>query len=190
MDHSDHVRLIARGVPPGGVWADLGSGDGAFTLALRDAAGPDVVIYSVDKDRGRLDRQRRAFDAMFPVAHVQTMAADFTRPLSLPPLDGIVMANSLHFYRDKAAVLRQVRGYLKDGGRLILVEYDVDDGNMWVPHPLSFETFRRLAPTVGFTPPTLLATQPSRFLRQMYAAVALREMSERLQSLRPGRRND
>ena len=49
MDHRDHVRLIARGVPPGGAWADLGAGEGAFTLALRDVAGPDVVIYAVDK---------------------------------------------------------------------------------------------------------------------------------------------
>lgn len=174
MDHRDHVRLIARGVPPGGLWADLGSGDGAFTLALREVAGPEVVIYSVDKDRGRLDRQRRAFDAMFPGAHVRTLNVDFSRPLSLPPLDGVIMANSLHFFRDKAAVLRQARAYLKDGGRLVLVEYDVDDGNMWVPHPLSFEAFRHLAPSAGFTTPTLLATQPSRFLRQMYAALAYR----------------
>ncbi|MFN8473782.1 MAG: class I SAM-dependent methyltransferase [Anaerolineae bacterium] len=176
MDHRDHVRLIARGVPLGGVWADLGAGEGAFTLALRDVAGPDVVIYAVDKDRGRLDRQRRAFDAMFPGTVVHMLNADFGKPLSLPLLDGVIMANSLHFFRDKLPVLRRVREYLKDDGRLILVEYDVDDGNVWVPYPLSFETFRRLAPSAGFSTPTLLATQPSRFLRQMYAAVAMREM--------------
>ena len=35
MNHRDHVNLLRRGVPePGGVWADLGSGAGAFTLAL------------------------------------------------------------------------------------------------------------------------------------------------------------
>ena len=101
MDHRDHVRLIARGVPPGGAWADLGAGEGAFTLALRDVAGPDVVIYAVDKDGGRLDRQRRAFDAMFPGSNVRMVTADFGEPLSLPPLDGVIMANSLHFFRDK-----------------------------------------------------------------------------------------
>ena len=37
MDHNDHVLLLAKGIPTqGGVWADLGSGAGAFTLALAD----------------------------------------------------------------------------------------------------------------------------------------------------------
>jgi hypothetical protein len=32
---------LRDGVPePGGVWADLGSGEGAFTLALADLLGP------------------------------------------------------------------------------------------------------------------------------------------------------
>ena len=36
MDHTDHVNLIRAGVSTGGVWADFGSGGGAFTLALAD----------------------------------------------------------------------------------------------------------------------------------------------------------
>jgi ubiquinone/menaquinone biosynthesis C-methylase UbiE len=49
MNHADHVALLRAGVPgPGGVWADLGSGAGAFTLALADLIGPTGQIYSVD----------------------------------------------------------------------------------------------------------------------------------------------
>ena len=55
MNHRDHVNLLRRGVPePGGVWADLGSGAGAFTLALAELVGPGAEIYAVDKDRGAL----------------------------------------------------------------------------------------------------------------------------------------
>ena len=51
MDHTDHVTLLRGGVSaPGGVWADLGSGTGAFTLALSDLLGLSGTIYSVDKD--------------------------------------------------------------------------------------------------------------------------------------------
>ena len=51
MDHEDHVYLLRGGVPGvGGVWADLGSGRGAFTLALADLIGRTGHIYSVDKD--------------------------------------------------------------------------------------------------------------------------------------------
>ncbi len=175
MDHHDHVNLLRLGIAqPGGAWADLGSGEGAFTLALRDLLGPDCEIYSVDQDRGRLAVQQRLFRERFPGSNVHFLHADFTRPLSLPPLDGLVMANSLHFFRDKEAVLRSVCAYLKDGGRLILVEYNTDSGNLWVPHPLSFETFRHLAPRAGLLTPQFLAAVPSHFLREIYSALAFR----------------
>jgi hypothetical protein len=56
----------------------------------------------------------------------------------------------------------------------LLVEYNVDSGNPWVPHPLSFETYRSLAPRAGFSEPRLLGTVPSRFLREIYSALVYR----------------
>src|SRR5512135_343406 len=98
MNHADHVRLLHDGVPgPGGTWADLGSGGGAFTLALADQLGTSGEIYSVDQDRGALREQERRMRAQFPDRHVRYLTADFSLPLTLPQLDGIVMANSLHF---------------------------------------------------------------------------------------------
>lgn len=173
MNHQDHVNLLREGVPgPGGVWADLGSGEGAFTLALADLIGPGGEIYSVDTDRGALREQERAMRVRFPQANVHYMTADFTRPLDLPPLDGIVMANSLHFVRNKGPVLQLIRSYLRPGGRLILVEYNADRGNMWVPHPLSYPTWEKVASQNGFADTHLLATVPSRFLGQIYSAVS------------------
>jgi SAM-dependent methyltransferase len=95
-------------------------------------------------------------------------------PLELPPLDGIVMANSFHFERDKLAVLRLVRGYLRPAGRLVLVEYDTDHGNPWVPFPLSFGTWATLAAEAGFRETGRLASVPSRFLGSIYSALSLR----------------
>ena len=81
------------------------------------------------------------------------------------------MANSLHFFKDKEKVLRQVGTYLKPNGMLLLVEYNVDSGNLWVPHPLTFETYRSLAPRAGFSEPQLLAKAPSSFLHEFYSAI-------------------
>ncbi len=175
MNHADHVRLIERGIAPdsGGVWADLGAGSGAFTLALRDLAGPDIEIIAVDRDQGSLRTLRTEMERRFPGTHLQTLAADFVGALELPPLDGILTANALHYipWRDQTALLRRWRGYLKPDGRLIVVEYDADVGNRWVPYPVSFASLGPLAAAAGFTEPVLLGTVPSRFLGQMYAAM-------------------
>jgi SAM-dependent methyltransferase len=166
------VALIRGGVSPGGVWTDLGSGTGAFTLALAELIGPTGEIYSVDKDRGALREQERALRARFPTITVHYHAADFTRPLDLPPLDGAVMANALHFQREKDGVVQLIRDYFKPGGRLILVEYNVDRGNFAVPYPLSYAAWETLARRSGFTETRLLTTRPSRFLGEIYAALS------------------
>lgn len=182
MDHHDHVNLLRPAkLKSGGVYADFGAGSGAFTLALRELVGLDATIYAVDKDRGALEELENSHRARFhstfnpssPLrASLILLPNDFSRPLNLPPLDGIVMANSLHFFKDKEKILRHVSGFLKPNGALIVIEYNVDRGNLWVPHPLTFESFQSLALKVGFTEPRLLAKVPSRFLKEFYSAVA------------------
>ncbi len=173
MDHDDHVTLLREGVD-GRVWAELGSGEGAFTLALADLLGPGASIHSIDKDGRALQAQERALRARFPRAALHTYAADFTRPLpALPELDGVVMANSLHFVRDKIPLLGRVGSLLRPGGHLVLVEYDADRGNIWVPHPISFATWQRLAPRAGFRDTRLLRIVPSRFLGRIYSALSI-----------------
>jgi ubiquinone/menaquinone biosynthesis C-methylase UbiE len=173
MIHQDHVHLLQPAdLNPGGTWADLGAGSGAFTLALCELVGPNAMIYAVDKDRARLNELEEAYRARFDdTKNLYIVVADFSRPLELPLLDGILMANSLHFFKDKEKVLRHVRDLLKPNGILLLVEYNVDSGNPWVPHPLSFESFRALAPRAGFSEPRLLAKRPSSFLREFYSAL-------------------
>ncbi|MCI0356380.1 MAG: class I SAM-dependent methyltransferase [Acidobacteria bacterium] len=154
------------------MWADFGSGTGAFTLALAELIGATGEIYSVDKDRGALREQERAQRAQFSSFTVHYIADDFARPLSLPSLDGLVAANALHFHRDKEPILRLMRGYLKPGGRMLLVEYNVDNGNFAVPFPVSYPKWEALAQRAGFEHTQLLAVRPSRFLKEIYSAVS------------------
>lgn len=98
--------------------------------------------------------------------------ADFTRPLGFSGMDGVLMANALHFVKAKAPVLALIRGYLKPGGTFVLVEYDADRGNLWVPHPISFITWLAVAPGAGFTGTKLLGRVRSRFLDAIYAAAS------------------
>lgn len=185
MDHNDHVNLLRpANLNHDGTWADFGAGEGAFTLALRELVGHDAVIYAVDKHGASLKRLEQFHRARFNTTpqHAQggaenllLLSSDFSRPLNLPPLDGIVMANSLHFFKDKVKVLEHVRSFLKPKGILLIVEYNVDSGNPWVPYPFSFKTWKSLAPQVGFSEPRLLTTHPSSFLREFYSAVCIKE---------------
>lgn len=173
MNHADHVALLRDGIPhEGGVWADVGSGRGAFTLALAELIGPAGVIHSVDRDGGALRAQADALAARFPGTDVHFHPADFTRALELPPLDGLIMANALHFVRDKAPVVSLLAGLLRPGGRLILVEYDTERGNQWVPYPLTFPRWQTLAMRCGLVGTRRLATRPSSFLGGFFSALS------------------
>jgi ubiquinone/menaquinone biosynthesis C-methylase UbiE len=172
VNHADHVALIRRGVEgAGAVWADIGSGSGAFTLALADILGAGATIHSVDRDAGTLRRQADSMRTRFADVALVPQAADFRQALDLPTLDGIVMANSLHFVCDKPPVLRHLLGYLRAGGHFVLVEYDTEQGNQWVPHPLSYRAWQELSAEVGLREARRLASVPSRFLGSIYSAL-------------------
>ena len=91
MDHADHVELIRAAVNAGETWADIGAGNGAFTLALADLLGPTATIFAVDRDRRALEEAARRVRASPRPPTLQTLVGDFENPLALPTLDGIVM---------------------------------------------------------------------------------------------------
>jgi tRNA A58 N-methylase Trm61 len=173
MNHDDHVALLRDGIDrPGGVWADFGSGTGAFTLALADLIGPTGVIYSIEQDRSALAQQERSLREQFPNTIVHYRAADFTRPVDLPTLDGIVMANALHFQRNPQPIVQLLKSYLRSQGRFSIVEYNIEQGNSAVPYPVSYRMWEELAQRCGFTHTQLLKTRPSRFLKEIYSAIS------------------
>ncbi len=172
MKHEDHVALIRAGIEGAGPrWLELGAGDGAFTLALADLL-ESGGITSLDRDsRGLAEAERRVRHA-YPATALATMVADFTTTLPQGPFDGVLAANSLHFVREPAPVIAAIRRILVPGGRLVIVEYDADRGNAWVPYPISFDRWVGLAVDAGLAQPVRIHSVPSRFLGSIYGAVA------------------
>ena len=177
MNHRDHINLIKDGIPnTGGVWADFGSGDGAFTMALAELIGPTGEIYSIDKNKSALNRQQKNFEARFhpnnrPMVHY--FCANFTQVLDLPTFNGCVIANALHFQPNAAIVVEQLRTYLYPGGHFIIVEYNIKHGNVWVPHPVPYRDWLRIAKESGFTKTQFIASRPSRTFKEIYAALSI-----------------
>jgi ubiquinone/menaquinone biosynthesis C-methylase UbiE len=173
VDHADHVRLIRAGVEGvGPKWLELGAGEGAFTLALADLLEPGGEILALDRDVGALRRLAEELPRRFPGRRLRTIVGDFRQPLPAGPFDGVLAANSLHFVTDPAAVLRAAAKELRPGGRVVVVEYEADRGNPWVPHPFSTARFPRIAADAGLANARAIGRVPSRFLGAIYAAVA------------------
>jgi trans-aconitate methyltransferase len=155
----------------GPVWADLGCGEGIFTYLLHEFLPADNTIYAVDKSRRALHTLARSLAGVAPEAVVQPIQADFSQPLDLPPLDGLLLANALHFLKDKKPPLLRLIQYLNPGGRLVIIEYNTNRGNWAVPYPLDEDSFIALAAAVGLREARIVARKPSTFLGEMYTGL-------------------
>ncbi|RLT34399.1 MAG: class I SAM-dependent methyltransferase [Chloroflexi bacterium] len=160
----------------GGVWADLGCGDGIFTFLLCAMLTPGSQIYAVDRDRLALERVAQRKGTLSLACELTTLHGDFTRPrsLHLPPLDGILLANSLHFVADKPPVVATLAALLKEGGKLVVVEYNTRQGTSAVPFPIHESDFEGLAEAAGLEQARVVTRAPSTFLGEMFTGVAVK----------------
>ncbi len=158
----------------GSRWLELGAGDGEFTLALADLLGASGDIVALDLDRWALETLADRVAGRFPETTIETVVGDLAADLPPGPFDGVLAANSLHFIERLAPVLAAIHACIRPGGRLVLVEYDAERGNPYVPHPISFARWGGLARGADFEEPHLLHRVPSRFLGSIYGAVTER----------------
>lgn len=181
MKHEDAVELIADAVTGrDGTWADLGAGSGTFTRALAALLPAESRIYAIDRDPDAV-----AALSAWASAHatnVSALTADLTRALDLAalvgaPLDGILLANALHFMRDSGNVLSRLVESLRPGGRVVLIEYDRRESSRWVPYPIPISALAALAAAAGLSSFTVVASRPSMYQGVLYAAFASRRAS-------------
>lgn len=164
MELENAIQLITKGVQTNGqlqVWADLGAGSGLFSRALSALLPDKSIIYAVDKNykTGQQIKSQKESNT------IVLSKKDFTAPgLDISLCDGLLMANSLHFVEDKLSLLREIKkSVLKTGGRIIIVEYDTDKANQWVPYPASCKNLQRLIESTGLGSLQKLAEEKSRY---------------------------
>jgi ubiquinone/menaquinone biosynthesis C-methylase UbiE len=150
-------------------WADLGCGDGTFTLALAALLAPGSTIHAMDRDSWALRKIPSAHDGVRITTHI----GDFTnRAWPFANLDGILMANSLHYVENQAAFIRTCEPQMTFHRRFLIVEYDTDEANRWVPYPVSRTMLTALFARAGYVSITFLRSRPSRYRRvSLYSAL-------------------
>jgi trans-aconitate methyltransferase len=167
------IDLVSKGVSGAGNqrWADLGAGSGAFTNALGSLLQRGSTIYAVDTNKRALNSISPA-----PNIHVEKIIGDFTDETLIPPLlNGIIMANSIHYVADKHQLFRMLIKKLNKLGRIIIVEYDMERPSPWVPYPLSFSSLENIISSFGWTIPEKIGQVPSQLNRSdIYSAVIIK----------------
>ena len=141
------------------IWADLGCGNGTFTLALAAMLSPGSLVYAIDTNAASLQQ----IPSGYKQVSIEKYKADFiTDELAFANIDGILMANALHYVQSKNAFLKKVAAHLKEDGSFLIVEYNTDEPvPVWVPFPVSFTTLRDLFLNAGFSTIRQLDERPS-----------------------------
>ncbi len=118
-------------------WLDLGCGSGTFTLALAQLLPPHSLITAIDLEEQSLPTE---YGENVQIEFKQGDLQDIKLNESV---EGVLMANSLHYVRDQIFFLEKLRQITP---LLILVEYDTIFANTWVPFPVSFPSLETIIP--------------------------------------------
>lgn len=155
-------QFSAQSVPQH--WADLGCGSGVFTEALANMLPSQSSIIGIDKTLYTLNEK------MGNQINVIFKKADFVSDdLPITTLDGILMANTLHFVKDKGNLITKLEKYFASAPRFIIVEYEQSIANRWVPNPIAFLELKRLFIKLGYNNITKMAELKSAYGGMMYA---------------------
>ena len=173
MTHEEAARFLSHAALAGradSCWFDLGAGTGTFTRALAEQLGAGTVI-AVDTRKDALAKQQTTPDRA-NCARIQVLQADFEAPLpaSYGHVDGILMANALHYVKNQQRLLAQLMLRIASGGQLLIIEYNDRRANPWVPYPVPYKQLERLCAQVGLGAPEQLAEMRSRFGGTLYLA--------------------
>jgi ubiquinone/menaquinone biosynthesis C-methylase UbiE len=150
-------------------WADLGCGTGTFTLALADLLATGSHIHAMDRDRWALLK----IPSLHKSVSITTHRGDFTNQMwPFDNLDGILMANSLHYVDDQATFIRACEARMTLPRRFLVIEYDTHEASRWLPYPVPQTRLTALFTAAGYSSIRMLRSRPSVYRRAaLYAAL-------------------
>lgn len=112
----------ALGIGPGASVADVGAGQGFYTLRLSKAVGDSGKVYAVDVSASALRSLRgRVADEGLGNVEVIEGAVDDPR-LPKGSLDAALIVNAYHEMTEHQKMLSHIRAALKPDGRLVILE--------------------------------------------------------------------
>lgn len=147
-------------------WADLGSGSGTFTYALAEKLSNKSQITAIDRN----------FQKLKTIHHnikIDFLKADFENDeLSISNLNGILLANALHYVKDKTKLIQRLeKHFIKGSEKWIIVEYEHSVPNQWEPYPIPFDKLKSLFENLGYSTIEKIGERQSVYGGIMYSAL-------------------
>jgi SAM-dependent methyltransferase len=152
------------GIQLGTTVADIGAGEGYYTIRLAERVGPKGRVLAQDINRGALDRlgERVTREQLDNVA-IKEGAVDDPR-LPENSFDRIFMVHMYHEIEEPYAFLWRMRPALAKGGQVIVVDRDRATDRHGIPPKLLFCEFEAVGYRLtGFTEQLKLGGYIARF---------------------------
>lgn len=111
------------GAEPGRTIAEIGAGDGSFSIAIARRLQPGGTLYSTELDPDRLREIRQRAEREHTANLIVVAAGEAATNLPEQCCDAVFMRNVYHHLRDTAAFNRSLRRTLKPGGRVAVIDF-------------------------------------------------------------------
>ena len=124
IDSKELARLVeVLDVDPGETFADVGAGDGRYSIALASSVGEEGRIYATEVDPDDLKKMEVRVERE-KLANVEVVrGTQEATGLSEGCCDGILLRRVYHHFQNPAAMQASMRRALKEGGLLLIVDF-------------------------------------------------------------------
>jgi len=145
--------LAALEIKKGSTVADIGAGVGYHVWRLSEIVGPTGKVIGEDIQDGMIRLMKKNIEDR-KLRNVEIILGTTTNPrLPAKAVDLVLMVDVYHEFSEPAMMMRHIKGALKPGGRVVLVEFRKEDPSVPIQplHKMSVGDVRSELEPLGFT---------------------------------------
>lgn len=130
------ITLDLLGLKDGDLVADIGCGNGYYTLRLAERIAPHGHVFAIDVQQGMLDQlEARMQEA--GIRNVYPILGAFEDPyLPTGKIDWMLLVDVYHEFSDPQAMLARMREALAPDGKVALLEYRAEQDPATISFPI------------------------------------------------------
>ncbi len=118
--------IEAMAIKPGATVADIGAGTGYMVSHLSNSVGKDGKVIAIDAEAAMIEYLTKHQSELGPSTIVPQKVGFYDPELPSASLDGALILDTWHHVAGREAYAKKVRDGLKQEGRFVIVDYEVN----------------------------------------------------------------